>query len=175
MQKLRRGHALWAGLIVLVILGACSQSAQPAVETSTSVISAIEGATPQASAEGHFNPTEAVGGGANASNAVSPDEVAKVFAAVPQAGQLRLMANSSPPGAAGPDVATVSVVAQDSGGVLKGLDATAKRSLGDAILSAAATAWPNANVSLLVSDPAGSGGSIIGSRPVGGPNTVIAT
>jgi hypothetical protein len=59
--------------------------------------------------------------------------------------------------------------------VLKGLDATAKKSLGDAILTAASTAWPNATISLLVSDPAGGGGQIIGSRPKGGPNTVLAT
>jgi hypothetical protein len=66
------------------------------------------------------------------------------------------------------------VIAQDSGGLLKGMDTAAKQSLGDAILTAAGAAWPNASVSLLVSGPTG-GGTIIGQRPKGGPNNVIAT
>ncbi len=168
------GHALLAALAVLVVLAACSQSAPPALNTGAAPTSAIEGATPAATVEGHFNPTEAVGGGANASNAVSPDEIAKIFAVVPQANQLRVTANSNPPGATGADVAAVSVVAQDNGGLLKGLDATAKKALGEAILTAAGTAWPNASVSLLVSAQAG-GGTIIGSRPKGGPNSILAT
>ena len=60
-------------------------------------------------------------------------------------------------GARGPDVTSISVVAQDTGGLLKSLDAAGKRSLGDAILTAAGTAWPNASVSLLISDPGGGG------------------
>ena len=158
-----------------MVLAACSQGAAPVVDTSVTAAPAIEAARPAASAEGRFNPTEAVGGGAAGSNVISADELARIFAAVPQVSQLKLSANSSPPGATGPDVATVSVVAQDSGGLLKGLNAAAKQTLGDGILTAAGTAWPNASVSLLVSDPAGSGGSIIGNRPKGGPNTVLAT
>jgi hypothetical protein len=121
--------------------------------------------------EAHFNPTEGIGGGSLGSNAVN--DVASIFASVPQASQLKISANSSPPGATGADVQTVSVVAQDTGGVLKSLDASGKQSLGDAILTSAGTAWPNATISLLVTDPSGS--SLIGSRPKGGPNTVIAT
>jgi hypothetical protein len=173
------GRALFAGGVIAVVLAACAQNAPPAVgPTPASVApsvapSGVVGATPVGTFEGHLNPTDAVGGGANASNAVS--NVASVFAAVQQASQLRLAANSSPPGATGPDVQSVSVLAQDAGGVLKGLDAAGKQKLGDSILTAAATAWPNASVSLLITDPAAGGGQIIGSRPKGGPNTVIAT
>jgi hypothetical protein len=176
MHILRGGHALIVGLVVLFGLAACSQSSPPPVESAaTAVAPAIEAAKPAASAEGRFNPTEAVGGGAAGSSAVSADDLTRIFSAVPQASQLKVSANSSPPGATGTDVATVSVLAQDSGGVLKGLNADAKKTLGDAILTAAGTAWPNATVSLLVSDPAGGGGSIIGSRPKGGPNSILAT
>ena len=164
-------YALVAGLVILGALVACSQGA-PRVETAPAATSAIEGATPAVSVEARLNPTEAVGGGALASNAIPADDLAKVFATVSQASQLTFSANSSPPGATGADVATVSVVAQDSGGLLKGMDATAKQSLGDAMLTAAGTAWPNASVSLLVSSAAG--GTIIGQRPKGGPNSVIA-
>lgn len=172
---MRAGRAWFIGLVLPGVLVACSQAAPPAVKTATEPTSAIEGATPAASAEGHFNPTEAVGGGSNASTAVAADEIARIFASVPQASQLRFSANSSPPGASGPEVATVSVVAQDNGGLLKGLDPSAKKTLAEAILTAAGGAWPNAAVSLLVTDPAGGGSPIIGSRPKGGPNTVIAT
>jgi len=72
-------------------------------------------------------------------------------------------------------VTSISVIAQDPGGVLKALDQAGKQSLGQGILTAAGEAWPNASVSLLVTDPAGTGGQIIGSRVKGGPNTVIAT
>jgi hypothetical protein len=166
-------HASGVGLLIAVVLAACSQSA-PRVETTPAATSAIEGATPAGTIEARLNPTEAVGGGANASNAIAADEVARIFASVPQIAQLKLTANSSPPGATGADVATVSVVAQDGGGLLKGLDVTAKQSLGDAMLTAAAAAWPNASVSLLVTSSAG-GGTIIGQRPKGGQNNVIAT
>jgi hypothetical protein len=154
-------------------MAACGQNAAPAVEqTGPEATSAIVGATVVVtSVAGHFNPTEAVGGGANSSNPVS--DIASVFASVPQASQLKISANSSPPGATGPDVQSVSVIAQDNGGLLKSLDATGKQSLGDALLTSASTAWPNASISLLVTDP--SGGTLIGSRPQGGPNTVIAT
>jgi len=86
-----------------------------------------------------------------------------------------MAANSSPPGAKGGDVQTVSVNCQDTGGLLKGLDATGKRTLGEAMLTAAAEAWPNASVSLLVSDPSGASGQIIGIRTAGGANTVIVS
>jgi hypothetical protein len=164
-----------AGMVVLGALGACAQRSAPPVETGPVATSAIQGATPVGTFEGHLDPTAAVGGGANASSALSPNEVARVFGTVAQASQLRVTANASPPGATGADVSSVSVVAQDSGGLLKSLDAPGKQSLGDAILTAAATAWPNASVSLLITDPAGAGGTIIGTRPKGGPNSVIAS
>jgi hypothetical protein len=171
---MRTLYASIAGPLLLGALVACSQSAPPAVQTGPVATSAIEGATPVGTVEARLNPTEAVGGGANASNAVSADEVNRIFASVPQAAQLKLSANSSPPGANGADVATVSILAQDGGGLLKGLDATAKQGLGEAILTAAGTAWPNASVSLLVTSASG-GGTIIGQRPKGGQNSVIAT
>src|SRR5712692_1890640 len=116
-------RALSAGVVAAIVLAACSQSAPPAVGPTTPPVvatSAVEGSPAIATVEGHFNPTEAVGGGANSSNAVS--NVASVFAAVQQASQLKLTANSSPPGATGPAVQSVSVLAQDAGGLLKGLD-----------------------------------------------------
>jgi hypothetical protein len=122
-----------------------------------------------------FNPTAAAGGGINASNALSADDITTAFKSVPQASQLKLMANSSPPGAKGADVQTISVIAQDTSGLLKTLDPTGKRAMGDALLTAAGGAWPNAAVSMLISDPAGAGGAIIGSRGPGGPNTVIVS
>lgn len=167
-------RALAMALLTLIALAACSQGAAPSVDTAEPIAtSAIQGATPVGSVEGHFNPTEAVGGGANSSRAVT--DVSSVFAAVPQISQLRLSANASPPGATGADVASVSIVAQDVGGLLKGLDGPGKQSLGDAILTSASAAWPNAAISLLVTDASGGGSQIIGSHPRGGPNTVIAT
>jgi hypothetical protein len=167
-------RALVAGLVVAIVLGACSQPAPvapTAVQSGPIATSAVQGATPIGTVEGHFNPTEAVGGGANSSSAVS--DLATVFASVAQASQLKITANASPPGATGADVSSVSIVAQDPGTLLKGLDATAKQGLGDAILTAAGSAWPNATVSVLISDTTGT--TIIGSRPKGGPNTVFAT
>ena len=164
-----------SGFLIAFLLVACSQAAPATVSTPASAVatSAVEGVTPIVTGvEAHFNPTEAVGGGANASNAVT--DIASVLASVPQVAQLKVSANSSPPGATGADVQSVSIVAQDPDGVLKSLDATAKKSLGDAILMTASSAWPNASVSLLISAPPG-GGQIIGTRPKGGPNTVIAT
>jgi hypothetical protein len=176
MRSRSQRRSLLAGVLVGVAMAACSQTAPPAVEPTAAAPQAttgIEGITPVGTVEAHFNPTEAVGGGALGSNAVS--NLTSVFDALPQATQLTISANSSPPGATGPDVQSVSIVAQDKGGLLKGLDAAGKKSLGDALLTAAGTAWPNASVSLLVTDPAGGGGQIIGSRPKGGPNTVFAT
>ena len=169
-------RALLAGVLLAAVLVACSQAAPPAVgptPAAPQATQAVEGVTPIGTVEGHFNPTEAVGGGSLGSSAVN--DVSSVFSAVAQASQLTIAANSSPPGSTGADVQSVSIVAQDKGGLLKSLDAAGKRSLGDAVLTAAGTAWPNASVSLLVTDPAGGAGQIIGSRPKGGPNTVIAT
>jgi hypothetical protein len=166
-----RGWAVAASLVVIVALQACGQAAP--VAPTAQPTSAIEGVTPVGTAAGHFNPTEAIGQGANGSSAVA--DVSSIFAAVQQASQLRITANSSPPGATGPDVQTVSVLAQDSGGLLKSMDATGKQALGTALLTAAAAAWPNASISLLVSDTNGAGGTIIGNHPKGGQNTVIAS
>ena len=168
-------RALVAGLVILIGIAACSQSSPPPVATTPAgPPPGVEGATPIVTGvEGRFNPTEAVGGGASASGVVG--DIARVMASVPQASQLKITANASPPGATGPDVTSVSIVAQDTGGMLKSLDAAGKKALGEAILNAASEAWPNANVSLLVTDPAGGGGTIIGTRPKGGPNSIIAT
>ena len=111
----------------------------------------------------------------NSSIGVSTDDIKTVFASVPQINKLSLTANSSPPGAKGGDVQTVSVIGQDGSGLLKGLDQTAKRSLAEALLTAAGAAWPSASVSLLVSDPADAASQIIGSRAAGGPNTVMVS
>ena len=170
---MRVGTALVTALVVALVLVACGQAAppQPTQASGPVATSAILGATAVGTTEAHFNPTEGVGGGALGSNAVT--DVASVFATVQQATQLQISATSTPPGASGADVQAVSVIAQDKGGLLKSLDAAGKKALGDALLAAAATAWPNATVSLLVTDT--SGGSIIGSRPKGGPNTVLAS
>jgi hypothetical protein len=157
-----------------VALGACSQPA-PVAPTAAATAGIIEGATPQGTTEAHFNPTEAIGGGSNASVAVSAQDLARVFAAVQQISQLNVTASTTPPGANGPDVTGVSVIANDKGSLLKGLDPNAKKNLGEALMDAAAAAWPNADVSLLVTDPSGTGGTIVGSRAKGGPNTVFTT
>jgi hypothetical protein len=159
----------------MLVLGACSQSAAPPAESVPTVAPASAPATAVASLEARFNPTAAVGGGANASNAISPEDLKLAFESVPQIDKLRITANSSPPGAKGPDVTSVSIIAQDSGGLLKGFDQAAKRGLGESLLAAAGSAWTKASVSLLVTDPSGVGGQIIGSRVPGGPNTVIVT
>jgi len=161
-------RAVGVGAVALVVLGACSQGGAP-----PSGVTQL--ATDEPTLEARFNATAAVGGGINASNAVSADDVTSVLASIPGINQLKVTANSSPPGAKGGDVTSVSLIAQDSGGLLKSLDVAGKRTLGEAILTAAGTAWPKAGVSLLVTDPTGSGGQIIGSRGPGGPNTVIAS
>jgi hypothetical protein len=162
------------GMLALVLLAACSQSSP--TQTSTNPAAAVEAApTAASSTDPRLNPTAAVGGGINASNAISTDDVVSVFKVVPQASQLKMAANSSPPGAKGADVQSVSVNCQDSAGLLKSLDAAGKRTLGEAMLTAAGQAWPNASVSLLVSDPTGAGGQIIGIRAAGGTNTVIVS
>src|SRR5438270_19845 len=171
MQLTLDMRAVGVGALALVMLGACSQAAPSQSGLATSV---AQLATDEPTLEARFNATAAVGGGINASNAVSADDILAVLAAVPGANQLKVTANSSPLGAKGADVTSVSLIAQDSGGLLKTLDAAGKRTLAEAILTAAGTAWPKAGVSLLVTDPSGSGGQIIGSRGPGGPNTVIA-
>ncbi len=180
-------RALSVGLTALVILGACSQNSTPqtnsapttasqaATVVSQAATAVIASGTALPTIEAHFNPTEAVGGGANSSNAISGDDITAAFKSVVQASQLKLVANSSPPGAKGSDVQSVSVIGQDSSGLLKGLDMTGKRALGDALLTAAGAAWPNASVSLLVTDTTGTGGQIIGSRGAGSPNMVIVS
>jgi len=172
MKMFWHARAVGTGVVALLVLGACSQATPPAASGPNGVSSP---ATAVASLEARFDATAAVGGGANSSNSVSADDVKTAFASVPQLDRLRLMANSSPPGAKGGNVTSVSVVAQDAGGLLKELDQTARRSLAEALLTAAGSAWPNASVSLLLSDPAGTGSPIIGSRSRGGPNTVIGT
>jgi hypothetical protein len=162
--------------MALLVLGACSQAAPQAPGAPTVGTGATtEAATPAASLEARFDATAAVGGGMNSSNSVVADDLKTAFASIPQIDKLRVTANSSPPGAKAGDVTSVSVTAQDGGGLLKELDQAAKRSLGEALLTAAGTTWPNATISLLVSDPAGTGSPIIGSRPKGGPNSVIAS
>ena len=163
-------------LATMLVLGACSQSASPPATNVTTAATAVTGlATAAASLEPRFNPTFAVGGGANSSNAISGADVTSALAAVPGIDQLRVSANSSPPDAKGADVTSVSIVAQDNGVLLKGLDQAGKRALAEAMLTAAATAWPKAGVSLLVTDQAGTGGQIIGSRAPGGTNSVIVS
>jgi hypothetical protein len=174
MQLRLEIRSVGLGLAAVVMLGACSPSSP--VQTSTAPTAVVETPpTAPSSTDPRLNPTAAVGGGINASNTISADDVSSVFNSLPQTSQLKITANSSPPGAKGTDVQTVSVNCQDTGGLLKGLDATAKRTLGEAMLTAAGAAWPNASVSLLVSDPSGTGGQIIGLRAAGGANTVIVS
>ena len=156
----------WCVSLLALIVVACGGAA-PSQSASSSSSSSNSEAPPG------VNATEAVGYTINATGAVT--DLSQVFASVQQASQLQLTANSTPPGATGSDVQSISIVAQDKGGLLKGLDSAGKQSLGNALLSAAATAWPNAEISLLVTDPAGSGGTIIGQHPKGGQSTVIAS
>jgi hypothetical protein len=168
--------AVGVAIAIVIVLAACGQAApaEPGPNPDAGPTSAVEGATPAVGVvEGHFNPTEAIGQGANSSSAVS--DPASAFAAVQQASKLHFTANSSPPGATDGDVQTISIVGQDTAGLLKELDSAGKQSLGDALLSAAAMAWPNASISLLISDPNSASGTIIGNHPKGGQNTVIAT
>jgi hypothetical protein len=167
-------RALGVGVVVVILFGACSQSAAPqsgSVSTASTVVAEIP--TAAGTPDPRFNATAAVGGGVNASNAVSADDIKAAFASVPQTDQLKLSVNSSPPGARGADVTSASIVAQDTGGVLKALDQAGKRTLAEAMLNGAAAAWPKASLSLLISDATAGGGQIIGSHPPGGPNTVI--
>jgi hypothetical protein len=166
-------RSVCTGLFVLMVLGACSQASSVPVAPPAAVATVVSAPTALASLEARFDPTAAVGGGMNASGSISTDDVARVFAAIPQAAQMRFIANSSPPGATGAAVTSVSITAEDTGGVMKTLDANAKKTFGEALLNAAGSAWPQARVTLLATDSAGS--QLIGTRPPGGPNTVIAT
>jgi hypothetical protein len=169
---MKRGFAV--GVLVLGLMAACSaqSSAPPAPQQTQAVATVAEAVTAVASLEARFDPTAAVGGGSNASGAVTAEQLQSIFASVQQASQLRFTANSSPPGATGAAVTSVSIRADDAGGTLKSLDANGRKTLGDALLTAAGTAWPQARVTLLVTDPSSST-QIIGTRSPGGPNTVI--
>jgi hypothetical protein len=159
---MRRGA--WVGAFLTLAVVACGQSTPSASPIATAPANDVP---PGVSA------TEAVGYTSNDSASVA--DVSQIFASVQQASQLQLTANSSPPSATGAEVQSVSIVGQDKGGLLKSLDASGKQSLGNSLLTAAAAAWPNASISLLVSDPTGGGGTIIGNHPQGGQNSVIAT
>jgi hypothetical protein len=163
---------IFLGMATLVVLAACSLPL-PQGAASGPTAPPVQTPPPAATLEPRFNPTAAIGLGASASAALTPDDLAPVFAAVQQSGQLRFMATASPPGARGVDVLSVSIRAEDTGGVLRAMDATGRRTLGEALLTAAGTAWPRARVSLLVVAADGAPGQIIGSRPPGGPNSVI--
>jgi hypothetical protein len=171
-------HAAWSlgsGLLVLVVLGACSGSgsSQPAPAAPPAVVATVEGLpSAVASLEARFDPTAAVGGGVNASGAITPEEITRIFGSVPQAAGMRFAASGSPPGATGSALTSVSITAEDTAGTLKSLDANAKKSLGESLLNATASAWPQARITLLVTSTGG--GQIIGTRPPGGPNTIIA-
>ncbi len=149
----------WIGVLLVLGTLACGQQA-PAEAT----------APPESSPAAGSN---APGYEANSTGAVA--DLSSAFATVQQASQLRITANATPPGATGANVQSISIIADDTGGMLKSLDTAGKQSLGNALLNAAATEWPNATISLLVSNASGGGGTIIGSRPQGGQNTVIAT
>ena len=173
MKMVLRCGALGVVVAAMLLVGACSPGLAPPAPASAPTLEADVPTAVTLGSDPRLNPTAAVGGGVNASNVITADDILNVFKSVPQASQLKVTANSSPPGAKGSDVQSVSVNCQDVGGVLKTLDATAKQTFGDALLTAAGTAWPNASVSLLVSDPSGAGGQIIGTRSPGGPNTVF--
>ncbi len=172
MRMLFDKRAVIVGLAAMVALGACAQNSAPNAGTAPTLVA--QAVATAGTIDPRMDPTAAVGGGINVSNAISPDDVVSVFKTLPQASQFKLSANSSPAGARGGDVQSVSVIGQDTGGVLKGLDAAGKRTLGDALLGAASVAWPNASVSLLISDPGGAG-QIIGSHAPGSANTIIVS
>jgi hypothetical protein len=164
--------ALGVGAAVGMVLAACSTS--PASSQSGSAPTAQTDTPAGPTADPRMNPTAAVGGGVNTSSSASSDELTSVFGSVPQSGQLKITASSNPAGARGEDVSSITITAQDTGEILKSMDANAKKSLADAMLNAAGTAWPKATISLLLSAPAG-GGQVIGTRVPGGPNTVFVT
>jgi hypothetical protein len=166
----RATWSLGSALGILIVLGACAQPSVPAV--ATQVAATVEPATTAvASLEARFDPTAAVGGGSNTSGAISAAELSRIFGSVAQAAQMRFSASASPTGATGAAVTSVSITAEDTASVLKSLDASAKRAAGEALLNAAAQSWPQARITLLVTSAGG--GQIIGTRPQGGPNTVI--
>jgi hypothetical protein len=165
-------RALVASVVVLLPLAACSQGAPV---TPTQIVATIQSvATSAATLEPRFDPTAAVGGGANATGAVTAEQLRTIFGAVQQTSQMRFTANATPLNATGANVTSVSITAEDAGGVLKSLDATARRALADTMLTAAGTAWPRASITMLITDPTSSS-QIIGTRPPGGPNMVLAS
>jgi hypothetical protein len=165
-------RGIGVGVVALMVLAACSQGGAPS-DASSAATAVTRGAAAFGTLDPRFNATASAGGAVVTSGDVG--DLTAVFASVDQASQLNFSASATPNGATGADVQLVSVVAQDTGGVLKGMDAAAKRTFGDALLTAASKAWPNASISLLISDPAGASGTIIGSRPQGGQNTVFAS
>jgi hypothetical protein len=162
-----------AALTVLAVLAACSQGAPSAQSVATAIVEVPTAVV--ATLEPRFNPTSAVGGGANASNAVSTDDLNALLAGLPQATAFKVTANSSPAGARGAEVTSISLNVQDTAGVLKSLDQAGKRTMVETLLNAAGTTWPKATVSLLVTDATAGGSPIIGSRPPGGPNLVLVS
>jgi hypothetical protein len=163
-----------AALAVLVVLAACSQGAPPSPQSVATAIVEVPTAV-VATLEPRFNPTSAAGGGANASNSVSADDLNALLAGLPQASAFKVTANSSPAGARGAEVMSISVNVQDTAGVLKTLDQAGKRTVVETLLNAAGTTWPKATVSLLVTDATAGGSPMIGSRPPGGPNLVLVS
>lgn len=170
--------AIGIGILALAVLAACSSasnapsaSSDSAAAAATAIATAVAG---PATVGASFNATAAAGGAISATG-ISADDLNAVLAAVPQAKQLQIVANSSPPGAKGADVASVSLVATDTAGVLKSMDVSGKKALADGLLTAAGAAWPKASISLLISDPGGGSSTVIGTRPQGGPNTIIAS
>jgi hypothetical protein len=163
-------RAIGGAALALAVLVACSQPAPPAGPTARPVATF----PPAGTLEPRFNPTAAIGGGTQAGS-LSAEDLAPVFAAIQQSGQMRISATATPSGARGADVQSISIRAEDTGGVLRSLDSAGRRALGEALMTAAAAAWPQARVSLLVIDASGAAGQIIGSRPPGGPNSVIVS
>ena len=91
LQAKLDGRAVGMGVLALVVLGACSQGAAPQSGVATSV---AQLATDEPTLEARFNATAAVGGGINASNAVSADDVTSVLASVPGINQLKVTAKA---------------------------------------------------------------------------------
>src|SRR5260370_12320324 len=132
MKRLVEIRAPGMVLLTVVLLAACSQSSPS--QTSNPPTSVEAAPTAPASNDPRLNPTAAVGGGINASNAISADDISNIFKSVSQFSQLKIAANSSPPGAKGSDVQSVSVNCQDIGGALTTLQPARKRTLRAALL-----------------------------------------
>src|SRR5260370_24540619 len=112
MKRLVEIRAPGMVLLTVVLLAACSQSSPS--QTSNPPTSVEAAPTAPASNDPRLNPTAAVGGGINASNVISADDINSVFKALPQASPFTMTANSSPPGSKRSEVQTVSVNCQDT-------------------------------------------------------------